>query len=112
MTEEKMQKYYQAITNTWKTFKMLLANYEPTEEYLTSAAGWLLSKDGKDDFQDRLGWAVLSELYQEYFKDDPELDLVLLLKLADRIERKHGVKVNIRMTLSDGSVRELEEASA
>lgn len=111
MNEEKMQKYYQAITNTWKTLKMLLTNYEPTEEYLTSAAGWLLSKDGKDDFQDHLGWAALSELYHEYYKDDPEQDLMLLLMQANRVERKHGVKVAIRMQFLDGSVRELEEAN-
>lgn len=112
MTEEKMQKYYRAITNMWKTLKMLLVNYEPTEEYLATAAEWLLSKGGADSFQDRLGWAALSELYREYYKDDPELDLMLLLRQVDRVERKHGVKVSIRMSLSNGTTGELEAANA
>lgn len=111
MDTEKIEELYQSVVTMWRVFKKLLDNYKPTEEFIAGTVKWLTPENEKNSFQADLGWVMLSELYREYYKEDPLTDLILVLRATEEIERKYGVKVTIRMTGSDGVEKEMEAAS-
>lgn len=111
MTKEHIEALYKDVVNTWLVFKKLLDNYEPTEEFMNGAAGWLVPKnEEKGNFKTDLAYAALSELYREFYKEDPMNEFVMLLKQAYRVEDVHGVKVKILIETADGTVREMGAA--
>ena len=111
MTEERIKELYKDVVDVWKIFKYLLENYQETEDFLSGAAKMLLIDDGQDsDFRTDLCWAALSELYREYYKNDPMNEFVMLMKQANRVKEKHGVSLEIKVKTSDGEERILEAA--
>lgn len=113
MTEERIKELYKDVVDSWKIFKFLLENYEGTEQFMNGASRMLLIDDGQDSpFRTDICWAALSELYREYFKTDPMNEICMLMEQAYRVEKIHGVKVQVRIKTPDGVVREVEKTSA
>lgn len=113
MTEERIKELYKDVVDSWKIFNFLLRNYSNTEEFLSGAAKMLLPNDDQDSqYRTDLCWTALSELYREYYKTDPMNEIIMLMEQAHRVEKKHGVKVQVQIKTPDGVVREVEKTSA
>ena len=98
--EEKLKEYYKVISDNWQLFKTVMKDYQPTEEYLTSAANFLRSDD-INSFDADMKQAIMSELFRMINGGNAYTDLLMLSRYASRIHEAYGVKVRIEIDASD-----------